>query len=196
MKEYCFNLAYFLYVPIIFLPINTVGLTFFRLIFLLTGILFLLAKSYLLAFFIMIQWMLLIEDWRVLVVLYSSFILTGLYFIKTINPIAGLSLFTLVLGHYHLVVPKLSEKFLFYAQIVLLIVLFCSLFFLQFSSNFYNLLSIIWTFFIPGILLVFSALLTKKKSLQSATGFLYVIFFFILSGTLLHECYGILPSVQ
>jgi hypothetical protein len=196
MTEYCFNLAYFLYIPIIFLPIQIVGLTFFRLIFLLSGALFLLAQAYLLAFLIMIQWIVLVENWKVLVILYTVFVLTGAYFIKTITPIAGLSLFTLVLGHYHLVVPKLSEKFLFYAQIILFILLLVSLLLSKFSFNLYSLLSICWTFIIPGILLIFSSFLTKKRSLQSATGFLYVIFFFILSGTLLHECFGILPSVQ
>lgn len=97
----------------------------------------------------------------------------------------GLSLFCLLLGHYHLVVPKLSQWPLFSAQCLLMTSLIYELTQHRSFSSWLEIWTFVSLYCLPIILLSMSLYLTKIRSLQSATGFLYVIFFFILSGSAL-----------
>ncbi len=103
--------------------------------------------------------------------------------------------FAMVFGHWYLVVPKLSEK-------PLARVLKISLFFLGIQivallsyyiltprpagdQNFaliIDLLLLLWGLVIPSVLGIFAWKLVKMRSIQSATGLLYIMVFFSLIG--------------
>lgn len=118
----------------------------------------------------------------------------------------GVSNFSMILGHYYLVVPKLSEEPLIYCMYILWAVMFlkiaASLTVLFTTANPYliegsllgdgytfNWLFIsmryLWGYAAPLILSFFTYKLCKLRSLQSATGVLYIVEFFVIVGELI-----------
>lgn len=118
----------------------------------------------------------------------------------------GISNFSMLLGHYYLVVPKLSEEPLIYCLYIMWI---C--FFLKIVSSVAVILSLghpyltegsllgdgymynwlfvsmryLWGFVAPVILSFFTFRLCKIRSIQSATGVLYIVEFFVIVGELI-----------
>lgn len=118
----------------------------------------------------------------------------------------GISNFSMLLGHYYLVVPKLSEEPLIYCLYIMWV---C--FFLKIISSLAIILSLgqpylvegsllgdgymynwlfvsmryLWGFVAPVILSFFTFKLCKLRSIQSATGVLYIVEFFVIVGELI-----------
>jgi len=118
----------------------------------------------------------------------------------------GISNFSMILGHYYLVVPKLSEEPLIYCLYIFWMVLF-----LKFMSSLAILLSVaspyleegtqlgdgymfnwlfismryLWGYGAPFVLSLFTYRLCKLRSIQSATGVLYIVEFFVIVGELI-----------
>lgn len=118
----------------------------------------------------------------------------------------GISNFAMILGHYYLVTPKLSEEPLIYCLFIFWIVIF-----LKMASSIsiltsvgagylventmlgdgymYNWLFVsmrwLWGYVAPLILSFFTFRLCKLRSLQSATGVLYIVEFFVIVGELI-----------
>lgn len=125
-------------------------------------------------------------------VLWSFFIITSC--------LVGIVVYSMLLGHYYLVVPKLSEKILlkvvkvFFFILILKIV--CSLYGLYKAEQFLSLeghmdslfnliivlMRLLWGYVALAIIGFFSYKLTKMNSIQSATGLLYVMVFFMIIG--------------
>jgi len=117
----------------------------------------------------------------------------------------SISNFSMILGHYYLVVPKLSEEPLIYCLYIFWSVLFLKLMasltvifttatpFLtegtQLGDGYtFNWLFIsmryLWGYAAPLVLSLFTFKLCKLRSLQSATGVLYIVEFFVIVGEL------------
>lgn len=118
----------------------------------------------------------------------------------------GISNFSMLLGHYYLVVPKLSEEPLIYCLFIM-----WTCFFLKIISSLAVILSVgapylvegtalgdgymynwlfvsmryLWGFAAPVILSFFTFKLCKLRSIQSATGVLYIVEFFVIVGELI-----------
>lgn len=118
----------------------------------------------------------------------------------------SMSNFAMILGHYYLVVPKLSEEPLIYCLYI-----FWAIFFLKLMSSLtvlfttaapylvegnqlgdgytFNWLFIsmryLWGYAAPLILSFFTFRLCKLRSIQSATGVLYIVEFFVIVGELI-----------
>lgn len=113
--------------------------------------------------------------------------------------ILGIITFSMILGHWYLVTPKLSEKPLkisiYFLWILLLFKIVFSIFAffgnkqdLEFSNSFMVMIfsmRMLWGYFIIGLLSYFAYRLIKMRSIQSATGVLYVMTFFVLIGELI-----------
>ncbi len=117
----------------------------------------------------------------------------------------GISNFAMILGHYYLVVPKLSEEPLIYCLYIFWIVIFIrmsSSISVIFSAQeflhegttlgdgyMYNWLFItmrwLWGYVAPLILSFFTFKLCRLRSIQSATGVLYIVEFFVIVGELI-----------
>ena len=107
--------------------------------------------------------------------------------------------FAMILGHYYLVVPRLSEKPLLklhyiYWPFLLLKVLFFALHYYDWGLEFsyqnlsdliFVLMRSLWGYFAIAIVSIFSYKLSKMRSTQSATGVLYVMVFFMLVGEII-----------
>lgn len=117
----------------------------------------------------------------------------------------AISNFTMILGHYYLVVPKLSEEPLIYCLYIFWTIMFLKLMssmavifstaqpFLEEGTQLgdgymYNWLFIsmryLWGYAAPLILSFFTFRLCKMRSTQSATGVLYIVEFFVIVGEL------------
>ena len=118
----------------------------------------------------------------------------------------GISNFAMILGHYYLVVPKLSEEPLIYCLYI-----FWSIFFFKITASLtvifttaapyleegtqlgdgytFNWLFIsmryLWGYVAPLVLSFFTFRLCKLRSIQSATGVLYIVEFFVIVGELI-----------
>lgn len=118
----------------------------------------------------------------------------------------GISNFAMILGHYYLVVPKLSFEPLFYCLFI-----FWTVIFVKITSSIaimtsiakpyldegtqlgdgymYNWLFVsmryLWGYAAPLVLSFFTFRLCKLKSNQSATGVLYIVEFFVIVGELI-----------
>jgi hypothetical protein len=118
----------------------------------------------------------------------------------------GISNFSMLLGHYYLVVPKLSEEPLVYCLYI-----FWTIMFLKLMSSFAILFSMaspylqegthlgdghtfnwlfismryLWGYLAPLILSFFIYRLCRLRSIQSATGVLYIVEFFVIVGELI-----------
>jgi hypothetical protein len=118
----------------------------------------------------------------------------------------GISNFAMLLGHYYLVVPRLSEEPLIYCLFI-----FWSVMFLRLMSSLavltstavpyltegtqmgdgfmYNWLFVtmryLWGYLAPLVLSFFTFRLCKLRSIQSATGVLYIVEFFVIVGELI-----------
>ncbi len=118
----------------------------------------------------------------------------------------GISNFAMILGHYYLVVPKLSFEPLFYCLFIFWVVIFMkitsslSIIFstakpyleegtLLGDGYMYNWLFVsmryLWGYAAPLILSFFTFRLCKLRSNQSATGVLYIVEFFVIVGELI-----------
>ncbi len=118
----------------------------------------------------------------------------------------GISNFAMLLGHYYLVVPKLSEEPLIYCLFIFWTVMFLRLMSslgILFSTAIpylapgsqvgdgymYNWLFIsmryLWGYAAPLVLSFFTFKLCKLRSIQSATGVLYIVEFFVIVGELI-----------
>lgn len=117
----------------------------------------------------------------------------------------GISNFAMILGHYYLVVPKLSEEPLIYCLNIFWAVMFLKLMsslavifgtalpYLEEGTQagdgyMYNWLFIsmryLWGYAAPLILSFFTYRLCRLRSIQSATGVLYIVEFFVIVGEL------------
>ncbi|MAW08039.1 MAG: hypothetical protein CME61_07125 [Halobacteriovoraceae bacterium] len=136
------------------------------------------------------------------------YILSGMSFLGVIT-------YAMILGHWYLVVPGLSENHLKKAMVAfwwilgLKIFLFCLEIFsknqiLQSGSNeamgyMFNWIMLLmrfgWGYLIIFVMGIYTWRLTKMRSIQSATGVLYVMTFFVFIGELIagfyHFKYGI-----
>lgn len=127
------------------------------------------------------------------------------FFLLTMG-LLGVSNFAMILGHYYLVVPKLSEEPLIYCLYLFWGILFYKVFlsatfllgegrvFLEEGTMkgdgfMYNWLFIsmrvLWGYLAPFILSLFTYKLCRLRSIQSATGVLYIIEFFVIVGELI-----------
>ncbi len=118
----------------------------------------------------------------------------------------SISNFAMILGHYYLVVPKLSEEPLIYCLYIFWTVLFLKLMFslsiitttaapfleegtLLGDGYTFNWLFIsmryLWGYLAPLILSLFTFRLCRLRSIQSATGVLYIVEFFVIVGELI-----------
>lgn len=118
----------------------------------------------------------------------------------------SISNFAMILGHYYLVVPKLSEEpliyclFIFWTVIILKMISSVSVLisvgmpYLTEGTTLgdgymYNWLFItmrwLWGYLAPFILSLFTFRLCKLRSIQSATGVLYIVEFFVIVGELI-----------
>lgn len=118
----------------------------------------------------------------------------------------GISNFSMLLGHYYLVVPKLSEEPLIYCLYIFWIAFFLKIisslavifsFGLPYLAEgtvlgdgyMYNWLFVtmryLWGYAAPLILSFFTFRLCKLRSIQSATGVLYIVEFFVIVGELI-----------
>lgn len=118
----------------------------------------------------------------------------------------GISNFAMILGHYYLVVPKLSFEPLFYCLYIFWTVMFMKIMSslsIVFSIGqpyleegtlvgdgyMYNWLFVsmryLWGYAAPLILSFFTFHLCKLRSNQSATGVLYIVEFFVIVGELI-----------
>ena len=130
---------------------------------------------------------------------------TWIMFFFMSSLLLGISNFAMLLGHYYLVVPKLSEEPLIYCLWI-----FWAILFIRITSSvttilttgapfleeetllgdgyMYNWLFIsmryMWGYAAPLILSLFTFKLCKLRSLQSATGVLYIVEFFVIVGEL------------
>jgi hypothetical protein len=129
--------------------------------------------------------------------------------------LAGIVNYIMVLGHYYLVVPKLTEKPLvtgmkitaLFILVKFLVTMYSYFqnqnFFLEGSSfgmgymfNWIMLsMRVLWGYLALGILTYFGYRLSKMRSTQSATGIFYVMVFFVIVGELIaaymHFSYGL-----
>ena len=127
------------------------------------------------------------------------------FFFITMGLIA-ISNFAMILGHYYLVVPKLSFEPLFYCLMIFWCFIFTKLFFSLSvllgpgaaylaegttlgDGYMYNWLFVsmryLWGYAAPIILSFFTYKLCRLKSNQSATGVLYIVEFFVIVGELI-----------
>lgn len=117
----------------------------------------------------------------------------------------GVVNYSMLLGHYYLVVPKLSEKPLLYATQIFWVILIIKLilstlntfdhweFFIEGTEKgqgyVFNwiivLMRWLWGYVAVFVLSIFNWKLCKIRSIQSATGVLYVMVFFTLIGELI-----------
>jgi hypothetical protein len=118
----------------------------------------------------------------------------------------GIANFSMLLGHYYLVVPKLNEEpliyclFIFWTVLLLKIVSSASVLlsqgvpYLEEGSQLgdgylYNWLFVsmryLWGYAAPLILSFFTYRLCRLRSIQSATGVLYIVEFFVIVGELI-----------
>jgi hypothetical protein len=118
----------------------------------------------------------------------------------------AISNFSMILGHYYLVVPKLTEEpliyclFIFWTVIILKMISSLSVLtsvgvpYLTEGTDLgdgymYNCLFItmrwMWGYLAPLILSFFTFRLCKLRSIQSATGVLYIVEFFVIVGELI-----------
>jgi hypothetical protein len=118
----------------------------------------------------------------------------------------GIANYAMILGHYYLVVPKLSEEPLIYCLYIIWAILFLrissSLAFMVSTGRpllvegaeaaegyMFNWIFIsmryLWGYVAPLILSLFTFRLCKIRSLQSATGVLYILEFFVIVGELI-----------
>ncbi len=127
----------------------------------------------------------------------------------------GITNYAMTLGHYYLVVPKLSEKPLVISMKILWVILLVKLiassvgvsqnlgFFTEgttlgggYAFNWLLLLMrLVCSYLALGILSIFAYKLCKMRSIQSATGVFYIMVFFIfigeIMGAFLHFSYGL-----
>ena len=119
----------------------------------------------------------------------------------------GIVTYAMVLGHWYLVVPKLSERPLVIATIVLWIIMAIKLVWssLDVVSNLeyftpdtvkgagysFNVLlltmRVAWGYLVVGVMSWFAWRLIRMRSIQSATGMLYAMTFFVLVGELMAQ---------
>jgi hypothetical protein len=118
----------------------------------------------------------------------------------------SISNFAMILGHYYLVVPRLSFEPLFYSLYIFWTVIFFKIIsslsvvfsvaapYLEEGSSqgdgyMYNMLFVsmryLWGYAAPLILSFFTFRLCKLRSNQSATGVLYIVEFFVIVGELI-----------
>jgi hypothetical protein len=118
----------------------------------------------------------------------------------------GISNYAMILGHYYLVVPKLSEEPLIYTLYIFWITIFLKIIsslavamslgvpYLEEASlkgdgYMFNWLFVsmryLWGFAAPLILSFFTFRLCRLRSIQSATGVLYIVEFFVIVGELI-----------
>lgn len=127
------------------------------------------------------------------------------FFLLTMG-LLGISNFAMILGHYYLVVPKLSEEPLIYCLYIFWTILFFKITtslnvifsqglpYLQegtmlgdgYMFNWlFITMRILWGYIAPLILSFFTYKLCRLRSIQSATGVLYIIEFFVIVGELI-----------
>ncbi|MBK24035.1 MAG: hypothetical protein CME70_08550 [Halobacteriovorax sp.] len=128
---------------------------------------------------------------------------TFLYFMSSMG-LLGIITYAMVLGHYYLVVPKLTVRPLQIANIILWVIIsikiaqagifvFDNLDFYEagtmkgagYSFNWLMLLMRAgWGYLVIGVMSIFNWKLLKLRSTQSATGMLYAMTFFVIIGEL------------
>lgn len=126
----------------------------------------------------------------------DNHLLSSVYTLASII-FVGCSVFLMFLGHYYLVVPKLSEKPLLVLHYILWGIFFIKFCFSIFSyfrwsegslelwDQVFIWMRFLWGYLAIGVLSYFSFRLSKMRSTQSATGILYVIVFFMIVGELI-----------
>ena len=155
-----------------------------------------------------------VREWLIYFVLTLGLIIQSYYFhqqnIKIFlffmgsTLLLGSVIFSMILGHWYLVVPNLSEKPLLnitYAMWGILTVKLCmALFFIFNHPEFFELgtdkgagysfnwmmltMRVGWGYLVILVMSIFGYRLIKMRSLQSATGILYAMTVFILGGEL------------
>ena len=128
---------------------------------------------------------------------------TFLYFLSS-TILLGIITYAMILGHYYLVVPKLTEKPLLVANVILWVILVLKIahasYFTYDNFDFFtagtskgagytfNWLMLAmrggWGYLVIGIMSIFNWKLVKIRSIQSATGMLYAMTFFVIIGEL------------
>ena len=126
--------------------------------------------------------------------------LKDLFFFASSALLSGIVIYSMLLGHWYLVTPRLSTRPLVLAHYILWFLLFIKMgyasieLFNQGNSlmgegySFYVLLflmRILWGYLVLGIMSLYSFRLVRIRSLQSATGMFYAMTFFVLVGELI-----------
>lgn len=131
-----------------------------------------------------------------LILLAGSHLEERLFLILTMG-FLGMINHSMLLGHYYLVVPNLSEKYLLKAFSFFLVFFMLkalhSIFFFSWelfeSDRFFfwivGSMRLLWGYLLMGVLSIFTWRLIRMRSIQSATGILYVMVFFALIGELI-----------
>tara|TARA_R110000868_G_scaffold164359_5_gene396879 strand:+ start:4100 stop:4867 length:768 start_codon:yes stop_codon:yes gene_type:complete len=121
--------------------------------------------------------------------------------------LVGIVTYSMVLGHWYLVVPKLSEKPLVIATVILWVIMLIKVSWTGFetfeNANYFEsgtlkgagysfnilLLSmrVAWGYLVVGVMSWFAWKLIRMRSIQSATGMLYAMTFFVLVGELMAQ---------
>jgi hypothetical protein len=135
--------------------------------------------------------------------------LNGLFLFSS-TTLLGIITYAMTLGHWYLVVPKLSEKPLKTAAIITWIILFIKIGIMLFSlltnREFFEnadaflsvivLMRILFGYVVILAMSIFNWKLVKLRSIQSSTGILYAMTFFVFMGelisTYLYFHYGLL----
>ncbi len=119
----------------------------------------------------------------------------------------GIVTYAMVLGHWYLVVPKLSERPLLISTIILWVILLMKIVWTSVevtkNADYFTLettkgagysfniilltMRAAWGYLVVGIMSWFSWRLIRMRSIQSATGMLYAMTFFVLVGELMAQ---------
>lgn len=129
----------------------------------------------------------------------------SLFYLLTGSFLLGVITYAMLLGHWYLVVPKLHEKYIKRAMIIFWIlfgfkILFSSMGLFK-GQNFFTsgtqlgmghtfnwillVMRVTWGYMMLAVLGVFTWKLIKIRSIQSATGILYVMTFLVFAGELI-----------
>lgn len=154
-------------------------------------------------------------DWAIYFMIIVGFLLWGMEahfytlmgtaYVLSATLLMGITIFMMALGHYYLVVPKLTERPLVIGSYLLWIFLIIKMslsgyamyenwdYFVEgsrlgdgFTMNWvFASMRLLWGYGALGALSYFSYRLADMRSFQSATGVLYTMVFFVFTGELL-----------
>lgn len=139
-----------------------------------------------------------------LVFMFHNFYMPIIAFFMSSSLLLGVITYSMVLGHWYLVVPKLSERPLAVGMVITWVVLILKViyatYFVYQNMEFFTsgtskgagymfnwvmlTMRVGWGYLVIGVMSFFGWRLIRMRSTQSATGILYAMTFFVLAGEL------------